>query len=284
MYNPNYHYFQGKTIVISGSSKGIGRTLARELGLMGAHIVLNGTNKQALAATETELRVNGIDVMSVTGNVANINDCEAIARAAVSRYGSIDIVFANAGMSAMGSVEETDADVFKQLMEVNYLGVVYLIKACLPALKLSKGSIMITGSASGIRGIPGASAYSASKMALTALAESLRIELSNTGVHVSLAYVGFTENDAGKLMLDAKGQLVAKEKVARGAVASQVFVAAKMIGMVQERSFSEVFSAIGRLNFIVNRFAPWLAHLILKRYYHKSMDQPQKIVIGNSIS
>ncbi len=273
MYNANYSYFRNKTIVISGSSKGIGRTLARELGMMGARIVLNGTNSSALADTATALMKDGVEVLAVQGNVSSMDDCIQIAKAAVDKYGSIDMVFANAGMSSMGSLEDTNAEVFKQLMEINFLGVVYLIKACLPALKLSKGSIMITGSASGIRGIPGASAYSASKMALTALADSLRIELSSYDVHVSLAYVGFTKNDEGKMMLNEKGDLVSKQKVAKGAVASQEYVAAKMMEMLQERSYSRVFSTMGRLNFIVNRFAPWLSHLILKRYYHQSLSQ-----------
>jgi NAD(P)-dependent dehydrogenase (short-subunit alcohol dehydrogenase family) len=271
MYNPNYHSFQDKTIIISGSSKGIGKALARELGMMGSRIVLNGTTAETLDATCRELQALGIDTLAVNGNVADINDCNRTAEAAINKFGCIDVLIANAGITAQGSLEESDPAVFRQLMEVNYLGVVYMIKACLPALKKSNGSILITGSAGGLRGMPGAAAYSASKMALTALADALKIELFGTGVGTGIAYVGFTENDAGKTMLDCNGQQVIKSKVARGKIASQQDVAAQMIEMIQDRKFKKVFSVFGKLNAAAVRFAPWLGNIILKEHYLKAL-------------
>jgi dehydrogenase/reductase SDR family protein 7B len=263
--------FAGKTIVISGSSKGIGKTLAIILGKMGAQIVLNGTNSEALNATHLELQALGIDCIAVAGSVANMNDCNRVATVTIERYGEIDVVIANAGITAEGSVEESSPYIFKQLMDVNYIGTVYLVKACLRELKKSKGSILITGSASGFRGMPGAAAYSASKMALTALADALKIELFNTGVNIGLAFVGFTENDAGKTMLGADGQAIKKLSIAKGKIASQQSVALQIIRMIERRRFKQVFSALGKLNAAVVRFAPWLANMILKDYYVKNL-------------
>ncbi|CAN5541130.1 SDR family NAD(P)-dependent oxidoreductase [soil metagenome] len=272
MENKNRETFSGKTIIISGSSKGIGKVLARELGLMGANIILNGTNAENLANTSKELLGMGIECTAVKGNVAVMNDCRRMAEIALKQYGSIDAVIANAGLTTSGSLEDSNVEIFKQLMDVNYAGTVYLIKACLPALKKSMGSILITGSASGFRGIPGNAAYCASKMALTALADALKIELFKTNIHVGIAYVGFTENDPDKTMLDTNGKLVIKEKIARGPVASQRAVALQMISMIRHRTFKKNFSFLGKVNALVVRFAPWLGDIILKNHYFKTTD------------
>jgi short-subunit dehydrogenase len=155
-------------------------------------------------------------------------------------------------------------------MDVNLLGTIFLIKACLPALRKSKGNILITGSASGFRGMPGAAAYSASKMALTAVADALQIELSNSGVNISLAYVGFTENDKGKQILGTDGVPIFKKKVLPVKTASQQSVADQMIGMICRNQFKRTFSFLGKMNKMVTRVLPSLGTFILRRYYLKN--------------
>jgi short-subunit dehydrogenase len=266
----NSKSFYGKTVIISGSSKGIGRELARSFGTMGANLVINGSNAEALNATYNEFIDLGYNVFAMKGNVAEIKDCYEIAEAAINKFGSIDILVANAGLKTRGSLEALNPMVIKQVMDVNYLGTVYLIKACLPYLKKSGGNILITGSASGFRGIPGAGVYTASKMALTAVADSLRIELFNTGVNVSLAYVGFTENDKDKILKEAQGQPVNKANFVAGKVATQQSVALKMINMIHRNQFKRTFSFLGKMNEMVTRFFPALGTYILKRYYLKA--------------
>ncbi|MES2648939.1 MAG: SDR family NAD(P)-dependent oxidoreductase [Bacteroidota bacterium] len=261
--------FKDKTVIISGSSKGIGKVLARELGLLGANIVLNGTNEQVLNATNRELELLGINTIAVAGSVTELDTCNRIVKEALKKYDSIDIVVANAGMSAEGSLEESDPLVFKKIMEVNYLGTVYLIKACLPGLKITGGSILMTGSVSGFRGMPGYAAYSAAKMALTALAGALNIELKSSGISVGIAYVGFTQNDDGKMMLDSNGTMVSKKKIARGKVATQLEVATSMITMLKKHQFKKVFSTLGVITDLVVRFAPSLGSFILERNFQE---------------
>jgi short-subunit dehydrogenase len=266
----NQRSFSGKTVVISGSSKGIGRVLARTLGSMGANIVINGSNADALNGTYAELKDLGYNVVAVKGNVTDIQDCYNIADVAVTKFGCIDIVIANAGVMMQGSFEKSSPLALKKVLDVNLLGTVFIIKACLPALKQTKGNILITGSASGFCGIPGAAAYSASKMALTAFADALKIELINTGVNISLAYVGFTENDKEKLVLGTDGQLIKKTNAIPAKLASQQSVAIKMINMIRYNQFKKTFSFIGKLNELITRFLPSLGTYILKRYYLKS--------------
>jgi NAD(P)-dependent dehydrogenase (short-subunit alcohol dehydrogenase family) len=262
--------FLGKTVIISGSSKGIGRELARSFGNMGANLVINGSNADALNATFHEFKALGYNVVAVKGNVADIRECYQLAEAAINTFGSIDILVANAGVKTRGSLEALNPMAIKQVMDVNYLGTVYLIKACLPYLKKSKGNILITGSASGFRGIPGAGVYTASKMALTALADSLRIELIHTGVNISLAYLGFTENDSDKHLVDTPGVSSKEKNGVPGKVASQQAVSMKMIRMIQRNEFKRTFSFLGKVNEFVSRFLPSLGNYIMKRYYLKT--------------
>ena len=260
----------GKTVVISGSSKGIGRVLARTFGSMGANIVINGSNAGALNEAYTELNALGYNVLAVKGNVAEIQDCYNIADATINRFGRIDIVIANAGVMMQGSVEKANPMALKKVLDVNILGTIFLIKACLPALRESKGNILITGSASAFCGIPGAAAYSASKMALTAIADAMKIELVHSGVNISLAYVGFTENDSQKLILGPDGQWIKKTNAIPAKLATQQSVAIKMINMIRYNQFKRTFSFIGKLNEVMARFLPTLANYILKRYYLKT--------------
>ena len=269
--------FKDKTIIISGSSKGIGKVLARELGLMGANIVLNGTDEEVLAATNKEFQLLGINTLAVAGDVSDINECNKIAALALDKFDRIDIVIANAGMSAEGTIEESDPVVFKKLMEINYLGAVYLVKACLPALKTSRGNILLTGSVSGFRGMPGYAAYSATKMALTGFAEALKVELKTSGIYVGIAYVGFTQNDEGKRMFDKNGNLIRVKKIATGNVASQQTVARKMIAMIEKRQHKKTFSALGKITDVIVRFAPALGNMILERNYLKKTVSKKKM-------
>jgi short-subunit dehydrogenase len=217
----------------------------------------------------------GIDCIAVTADTTKDEDCWRIAGEAIKAYGFIDVLVANAGLSAQASFEESSPELYRQLMEVNFLGPVQIIKACLPMLKKTAGSILITGSVIGLRGIPGYSAYAASKMALTALADTLRIELQGTGVHIGLAYVGITENDTGKTTLDAtgKGVIPLERKLRPGKKATQQQVAWQLMRMIEKRQHKRVFTALGKLNAWLQRLAPGISHFVLNRYYHRQLQQ-----------
>jgi short-subunit dehydrogenase len=158
------------------------------------------------------------------------------------------------------------------MFDVNVIGVISTVKHCLPHLANSRGNVLITGSAIGFGGMPGFSAYAASKMALTALQQSLQIELAPKGIQVSIAYVGITENDAGKTSMAHDGSRTeqTRQQARKGRVATQEEVAKKMLRMLERREASRVFSMLGHLNCWINRLAPGLARTILSRHYHRS--------------
>ncbi|MFZ2897896.1 MAG: SDR family oxidoreductase [Saprospiraceae bacterium] len=195
----------GKVAIVTGSSKGIGREIARQLGKEGAKIVLNGRDENALRQTLAKLESDGISATAFQGDISRYEDCEALALHALSTFGRIDILVNNAGISAKGFFENFQPEIFPKLIHTNIIGSLFATKAVLPQLKQNKGSLIFISSLSGLHGMPHQSPYSLTKMAQTAIAESLRAELYNHGVHVGVVYVGVTQNDPDKKIYFSDG-------------------------------------------------------------------------------
>ena len=187
--------WKDKVVIITGSSIGIGRRLAIEIGKRGGKVVINARNKSRLNKTCEDIKTQGLKISACPGDISKYEDCVKIIGHSIKIYGKLDVLINNAGINAIGTLEEINSDIFRQVMDVLFLGSVYMTKAAIPYIRKTKGSILFVGSLAGIHGLGNYSAYSSSKMALTALAESLRIEMHKTGVHIGLAYIGFTEND-----------------------------------------------------------------------------------------
>jgi NAD(P)-dependent dehydrogenase (short-subunit alcohol dehydrogenase family) len=265
----NMQQHQNKVIIITGSSMGIGKVMALEFLQQGARVVLNARSTERLQKTYEELSAAGYPVIAVAGDVADMADCKRMVTETIKAFGRIDVLINNAGISMEGEVADLSPDVFRKVMEINYLGSVYPTQAALPELKKTKGSVIFMSSAAGVRGLPGYSVYSSSKMALTALAESMKIELHPTDVHVGIAYVGFTQNDPEKTIYNADGKIIAQP--VRNFIKAEppVNVARRVSRMISRRQFKVVFTALGKLNALVNRWAPSLGEWILRRNYFR---------------
>ena len=223
-----------------------------------------------MLAVAEEFKSNGHQVLAVAGDVSKPEDCKRIVEETIKEFGQLDGLINNAGISTEGEIGELDDDVFRKVMEVNYLGSVYPTQAALPFLRKTKGSVIFVSSVAGIRGIPGYSVYSSSKMALTALAESLKIEEKQRGVHVGIAYVGFTENDAQKTIYNSEGKIIPQPSRPGMKQEPVEVVAGRIIGMIEKRQFKNVFTLLGKLNNIFNRLFPSLGEYILSRNYHQN--------------
>ncbi|MCB0554539.1 MAG: SDR family oxidoreductase [Phaeodactylibacter sp.] len=262
----------GKVAVITGSSMGIGKALAIEMAQRGARVVLNGRDKTRLDETHQMLLDNGYDVTAISGDVSNFNDCEKLIEHTLKSYGKIDYLINNAGLSAEGEIEKMQPDLFKKIIDVNYLGSIFPTKVALPYIKASKGSILFISSLAAIHGLPEYSAYCSSKMALTAVAESLKTELSGTGVHVGIAYLGFIQNDPNKKVYKANGELEVipiREGVKVQPVKN---TAHRLIKMIENRTYKLTFSTIGKLLLFLNRFTPMLLEQFFYYSYKKKKD------------
>ena len=183
-----------KVIIITGSSDGIGAEIARQLARShGAQLalVLAARNLERLQAVAAECGAHGAQVLVCQTDVAQQQQCQRLIAATVDRFGRIDVLLNNAGRSAQALFEQVpDLGWYQQLMNINLWGSVWCTHAALPYLKSARGSIVAVSSLAGLIGVPGRTAYSASKFALAGFFEALRVELKNSGVSVTLAYPG----------------------------------------------------------------------------------------------
>ena len=177
--------------LITGASTGIGAATARLAAAQGFRVVLAARSEDKLRALAEEL--GGLDrALPVRCDVTEWSDQEAMARAALDAFGRIDVAFANAGFGAKrGFLEETPG-FWRDMVLTNVYGAALTIRATIPALRDSRGHLLLTGSIAGRIALPG-SLYSATKWAITGMAQSARAELEASGVRVTLIEPGLVD-------------------------------------------------------------------------------------------
>ncbi|NOQ70687.1 MAG: SDR family NAD(P)-dependent oxidoreductase [Crocinitomix sp.] len=267
--------FKNKVGIITGSSRGIGRATAIELCQQGAKIVLNGRSHVQLLKTRDELLAMGFEVIALQGDVTSMADCEYVVAETIKVFGQLDFLINNGSSTMNESFENIEPAIYQNVLCSNALGAVLPTMAALPYLKQSKGSILFISSLAGLHGMPSASAYSSGKMALTALWQSLKIELSHTGIHFGICYLGFTENDAEKKMLTADGTLIPVPNRPAYLVKSQKQVAQLIAKSIYYRKSRRVISFVGKLAAFLFRFFPKLALLIMIKSQQRGAEKIQ---------
>jgi short-subunit dehydrogenase len=178
-----------QVVVITGASSGIGRATALHFGKAGAKLVLAARNEVALHEVADEVDNMGAEVIVAPTDVSNWEQVEQLARDAITTFGRIDTWINDAGVGIYAMAEETSVEETHQIMETNFMGVVHGVKAALPYMKAQQsGTIINLGSVESQRALPYHSAYSASKHAIKAYTEALRMELEyqHSGIHVTL--------------------------------------------------------------------------------------------------
>ncbi|WBY02714.1 SDR family oxidoreductase [Ramlibacter tataouinensis] len=201
-----------KTYVITGASDGIGAELARQIAAAkqgNAALVLAARNRDKLQEVAAQCEAAGADALAVTTDVTQEAQCRALVAAAVARFGGLNCLVNNAGMSAHALLEDVaaaDLGWYQDLMAVNLWGSVWCTHAALPHLKASRGQIVAVSSLAGLVGVPGRTAYSATKFAMTGFFEALRAELKPAGVAVTLAYPGVVDTAIRLRGYDARGR------------------------------------------------------------------------------
>jgi short-subunit dehydrogenase len=253
----------GKVAVITGSSRGIGKAIANELALKGAKIVLSGRNAERLGKAEAEIRQSGGEVMSVCCDISNPEGGRFLIDEVIKEHGVIDILVNNAGISMRGNFSDLDPAIFRSVFEANVFTAGNVSIPAIKCLKESKGSLVFISSVSGLRGLPYQSVYSAAKMSLRALAESIRIEERDSGLHVGLIYVGYTENDPEKETISADGTRIPINPRKGRDVMTQQAVAEAVTRSIEKRRFITVLSTLGKLTALIQPVFPRLVELAL---------------------
>jgi short-subunit dehydrogenase len=182
---------EGKVAVVTGASSGIGEAAARELAARGASVVLAARAVEKLAGIEEAILAAGGRAMSVGTDVSDRDSVEAMAERAVGELGSLDVLVNNAGLGLSGRVADLRPDDLRYVFEVNTVGPLNCVQAALP--RMQRGARIINvSSVVGKRSIPKVGGYCATKFALNALSDALRVEIADRGITVTSVYPGTT--------------------------------------------------------------------------------------------
>jgi len=176
---------KGKTALITGASRSLGKATAIALAKEGVNIAITGRDTKKLEETATELRALGVNVTYAAFDVANQEAVNAGIEKIAKQFPQIDILINNAGIAGLGSVEEMPTAKWEEIIQVNVLGVYYVAKAVIPLLKANGGGDIINvASTACLKGSANYSAYSASKAAVMRFSESLMLEMRKENIRV----------------------------------------------------------------------------------------------------
>lgn len=246
--------------IITGASDGIGAEMARQLSRRDKDqlaLVLAARGLDKLEQVAAECRSHGAQLLVQRTDVAVEADCKALVAAAVARFGRIDTLVNNAGMSAHALFEDVaDLGWYEQLMRINLWGSVWCTQAALPHLKASRGRIVAVSSLAGLIGVPGRTAYSASKFAMTGFFEALRVELAPKGVSVTIAYPGVVATQIRYRGFNAQGRPAGKSGLDESGAMPVEECARLIIDGMDRRRRDVLMSARGKLGRWLKLLAP----------------------------
>ncbi|MFG0381516.1 SDR family oxidoreductase [Pseudomonas sp. zbq_18] len=256
--------FERKVVVVTGGCAGIGRALVMRFAQAGARLAILDLQEEALESLVQHLGDHlGCEAI---GLVCDVADAQAVQQAMgliEERFGGIDLLLNNAGITHRSTFAETELAVFQRIMAVNYFGAVHCTKAALAGLIARRGQVIVLSSLSGFAPLLYRSAYNASKHALHGLFETLRAELKGSGVNVMLVCPGFTATDLRKNALVGDGSVSQQPPLAIGKVASAQDVAEAIYQAALRRRRLLVLSNVNWRARLLARFFPRLFERVL---------------------
>jgi len=195
---------EGKVAVITGGASGIGLAAAKRFIEEGAFVFIFGRRQEALDAAVADL---GPNARAVKGSVSDLADLDRLYAAVKAERGTLDIVFANAGVGSQLALGKITAEHIDEIFDTNVKGTIFTVQKALPLMGKG-GSIILTGSIAGTTGAPAMSAYSASKAAVRNLARTWAVDLKGTGIRVNVLSPGGTATELAKAALGEEGMKV----------------------------------------------------------------------------
>lgn len=263
--------FKDNVVVVTGASSGIGRALALELAEHGAWLVLAARSAERITEVAGLCRERSARAVAVPTDVAVRADCARLMEHAVTEYGRIDTLVNNAGISMWARFDEiTDLDLFERLMDVNYFGSVACTHYALPHLKRSRGRIVGVSSVTGLAGVPTRTGYGATKHALAGFFDSLRIELADSGVSVTMIYPDFVASEMRERALGTDGRPLGTSPVDERRIMTAEECACRMVVAMAGRRRELVTSGRARLGRWLKLIAPSVLDGIARRAIEKT--------------
>jgi short-subunit dehydrogenase len=265
---------QQKVVLITGASSGIGRALAFAFGRAGARIVICARSQTTLNEVADELRQANIETLALAADVSIDSDMQRLVYETITRFGQLDVLINNAGISMRAMVSEAEPDVYRKVMNINFMGTVHATRHALPHIIKTKGSIVGISSIAGFRGLPVRSGYSASKFAMNGFLEALRTELLPTGVHVLTACPGFTTSNIRVAALDAHGSSTGETVRDETKMMTAEVCADHILRAVLQRKRELILTNQGKLTVWMNKLFPALADRLVYQTLAKEKDSP----------
>jgi len=266
-------YLKDKVIVITGASSGIGKALATIALSAGAMVAACARNTDRLNDAFGSAAGTG-SLLLFRADVSEEADCEAFVKAVTDRWGRIDILINNAGMSMRALFDTVDLKVLKELMDVNFWGTVYTTKYALPWIKNTGGTVAGISSIAGYRGLPARTGYSSSKFAMQGFLEALRTELLHTGVNVMWASPGFTASNIRNVALGADGSAQKETPLAEDKLMTAETCAAIIYKGIEKRKRSIVMTTQGKMTVFLNKLFPGFMDKMVFNHFAKEPGSP----------
>ncbi|RYF84337.1 MAG: SDR family oxidoreductase, partial [Chitinophagaceae bacterium] len=244
--------------------------------LEGYKVAFTGRDQEKMQQVVHEMREMDGHSLAIIGDVANEADCRRSVEETINHFGRLDVVICNAGISMRAMFTDTDLNVLKKLMDVNFWGTVYTVKYALPFIIQSKGSVVGISSIAGYRGLPGRTGYSASKFAMQGFLESLRTEMIPHQVHVLVACPGFTSSNIRNVALTADGSPQGDSPREEDKMMTAEEVAGYIISAVKKRKRDIILTTQGKVTVWLNRLLPGLADKLVFNHMAKEDNSPLK--------
>ncbi len=258
--------FTNKIIWITGASSGIGKSLAIELSKQHTKLILSSRNEKALNQVKNECE-NSENVKILPLDLENYNNMSSKVDEALLLFGTIDVVFNNGGISQRSLAKDTSIEVDKRIMNINYLGTVALTKAILPHfIQQNSGYFIVTTSIVGKIGTPLRSSYSASKHALHGFFDSLRAEVYQNNIKVTLACPGFVQTNVSLNALTGNGTPQNKmDSATKNGLTTKTFVKLLIKAVKKEKQEVYIGGFKEKLAVYVKRYFPKLLSTMIRK-------------------
>jgi len=269
-------FLNDKVVVVTGASSGIGEAMAREYAKMGAKVVMAARREDELKRIASEIEAQGGRVAYAACDVVNEEECKHLIEVAVERFGGVDIMICNAGLSMRALFDDCDLKVLHRLMDVNFWGTVNCTKYALPWLQRSKGSLVGISSVAGIHGLPGRTGYSASKYAMTGFLDTIRIENLKKGLHVMTACPGFTASNVRFSALTADGSQQGETPRNESKMMTPEQVAHIVARGIRRRKRLCLMEWEGRATHFFKKFCPGFVDKLFYKVMAQEPDSPLK--------
>jgi uncharacterized protein len=264
------NFWQEKVVLVTGGSSGLGRVIAEAFAAAGAKVVIAALEADAVRQAAEEMRTAGREVLGVHADITRQEDVDRLFALTIERYGRFDVLVNNAGRSMRGKVLDTTPEQFRDLMELNLIALVRCTRAAVPHLLKQKGHVVNIGSLAAKSAARWVGAYPATKFAVAAYSQQLRLELGPAGLHVLLVCPGPVQRKDARLYPLAGLEDVPESARAPGAGVQVSAIpperlAADILRACELRKPELVIPGKARLLFAISQLWPSLGDWIVRK-------------------